>query len=109
MPDNNTLFGRKTLDMDDGEGINFNDLNKQKQEKDLKELQNLNNFWKKKQVKNQLFEIHLICIFLFNAHFQERESDQTNFEEFKAKIDERKAKRAGEIETKKQKEAEKAK
>ena len=51
MPDNNTVFGRKAIDMDDGEGINFNDLNKQKQEKDLKELQNLNNF-QKKQVKN---------------------------------------------------------
>merc|ERR1711941_42454 len=72
--------------MDDGEGINFNDLSKQKQEKDMKELQNL-----------------------INAHFQERNTDQENFEEFKAKIDARKSKRAGEIEEKKQKEADKAK
>ena len=45
---------------------------------------------------------------ILNAHFQERELDDKSYEDFRTKIEERKAKRAGEIEERKQKEAERA-
>merc|ERR1712110_1240052 len=68
-----TMDRRKTIHID-------------RNEKDLKELQNL-----------------------INAHFKERETDEESYTSFKNKIDDRKAKRAGEIENRKAKETERAK
>merc|ERR1712142_337458 len=72
------------LTIPDGEAIDFNDINKERHQKDLIQLQRL-----------------------IDAHFEQRKKDEEELESLRLRIEERKAKRAVEMQERAEKEKEK--
>jgi membrane protein involved in colicin uptake len=72
------------LTIPDGEAIDFNDINRERQQKDLIQLQRL-----------------------IDAHFEQRKKDEEELESLRLRIEERKAKRAVEMQERQEKEKEK--
>merc|ERR1711881_291203 len=72
------------LTIPDGEAIDFNDINKERHQKDLIQLQRL-----------------------IDAHFEQRKKDEEELEQLRLRIEERKAKRAVEMQERQEKEKEK--
>merc|ERR1712142_1309261 len=72
------------LTIPDGEAIDFNDINKERHQKDLIQLQRL-----------------------IDAHFEQRKKDEEELEQLRLRIEERKAKRAVEMQERAEKEKEK--
>merc|ERR1712003_198597 len=72
------------LTIPDGEAIDFNDINRERQQKDLIQLQRL-----------------------IDAHFEQRKKDEEELEALRLRIEERKAKRAVEMQERQEKEKEK--
>merc|ERR1712193_216348 len=72
------------LTIPDGEAIDFNDINKERHQKDLIQLQRL-----------------------IDAHFEQRKKDEEELEALRLRIEERKAKRAVEMQERAEKEKEK--
>ena len=72
------------LTIPDGEEIDFNDINRQRTQKDLIELQRL-----------------------IEKHFEQRKADEEELELLRKRIEERKAKRAVEMQERQEKEKEK--
>merc|ERR1712050_424774 len=74
------------LTIPDGEAIDFNDINKERHQKDLIQLQRL-----------------------IDAHFEQRKKDEEELEQLRLRIEERKAKRAVEMQERQEKEKEERK
>merc|ERR1712193_109688 len=72
------------LTIPDGEAIDFNDINKERHQKDLIQLQRL-----------------------IDAHFEQRKKDEEELEKLRLRIEERKAKRAVEMQERQEKEKKK--
>merc|ERR1712048_715118 len=72
------------LTIPDGEAIDFNDINKERHQKDLIQLQRL-----------------------IDAHFEQGKKDEEELEQLRLRIEERKAKRAVEMQERQEKEKEK--